>query len=72
MAVFAALRELGDRERAAIVLRYYEDLPDQRIAEALGCSRATVRSLVHRAMPKLRARLEGDQAAGRTDEGTKP
>lgn len=73
MTVFAALRELGERERAAVVLRYYEDLPDQQIAEALGCSRATVRSLVHRALPKLRARLDDEAAGpGRTDEGTRP
>ena len=71
MAVFAALRSLSERERAAVVLRYYEDLPDQQIAEALGCSRATVRSLVHRALPKLRARLD-DEATSRTDEGTRP
>lgn len=57
LVIMDALRGLGARERAAILLRYYEDLPDERIAEILGCSQATVRSLVHRAMPKLRPRL---------------
>lgn len=69
LAIFEALRELGARERAAILLRYYEDLPDDRIAQVLGCSRATVRSLIHRAMPKLRESLaEPDEAVGRRRE----
>lgn len=46
-----------------------EDLPDDRIAQVLGCSRATVRSLIHRAMPKLREWLaEPDEAVGRRRE----
>lgn len=57
LAIIEALRGLGDRERTAVLLRYYEDLPDDQIARILGCSRATVRSLIHRAMPKLRASL---------------
>ncbi len=56
--VFTALRSLSDRERAAVVLRYYEDRTDPDIAEILGCSRATVRSLVHRAIPKLKRALD--------------
>lgn len=65
LAIFAALRELGQRERAAIVLRYYEDLADEDIATVLGCTRSTVRSLIHRAMPKLRRSLSdtSDDAA---------
>ena len=57
VAVLEALRALGDRERAAVVLRYWEDLPDEEIAEVLGCASATVRSLVHRALPRLRAAI---------------
>lgn len=58
LAVLAALAVLTARERAAVVLRYYEDLADQDIAGLLGCSRATVRSLIHRATPKLRRALD--------------
>lgn len=58
LAVLAALEVLTVRERAAVVLRYYEDLADQDIAGMLGCSRATVRSLIHRATPKLRRALD--------------
>ena len=64
-AVLSALDTLTERERAAVVLRYYEDLPDEQIAATLGCRRATVRSLIHRAMPKLRRLL--DDGDGRSE-----
>lgn len=57
LTLLAALRQLSDRERAVVVLRYLEDLDDEAIAAILKCSRPTVRSLAHRAMPKLRAEL---------------
>ncbi|MEU7987664.1 SigE family RNA polymerase sigma factor [Streptosporangium canum] len=53
-AVRHALAGLPDRQRAVIVLRYFADLPDPRIAEILGCSVATVRSQASRALAKLR------------------
>jgi RNA polymerase sigma factor (sigma-70 family) len=69
LTLFSALDDLSDRERAVIVLRYYEDLDDQSIADILRCPRTTVRSLAHRAMPKLRARLaETYRADGAPDE----
>ena len=40
----SALMRLPLRQRTAIALRYYEDLPDVTIAEVLGCSQGTVRS----------------------------
>jgi DNA-directed RNA polymerase specialized sigma24 family protein len=45
---------LPAKQRAAIVLRYYEDLPETRIAEALRCRPATVRSLISRGLAALR------------------
>jgi RNA polymerase sigma factor (sigma-70 family) len=42
------------RQRAAVVLRYLCDLSDDEIAEALACQPATVRSLVHRGLARLR------------------
>ena len=54
----SALLGLPLRQRTAIVLRYYEDLPDDTIAELLGCRRATVRSLVARGLEALRATPE--------------
>jgi RNA polymerase sigma-70 factor (sigma-E family) len=56
----AALRELPMRQRAAVVLRYYDDLPEQQVAETLGCSVPAARSLVARAMQTLRDRIRGD------------
>jgi RNA polymerase sigma factor (sigma-70 family) len=52
-----ALGRLAPRRRAAIVLRFYEDLPDHEIAEILGCRPATVRTVIHRALIDLRKEL---------------
>lgn len=49
------LGRLPERQRAAVVLRYYEDLSETEIAETLGVSVGTVKSTVSRAMAKLRA-----------------
>ena len=54
----SALLGLPLRQRTAIVLRYYEDLPDATIAELLGCRQATVRSLVARGLEALRTTPE--------------
>ncbi|GAB3749329.1 SigE family RNA polymerase sigma factor [Microlunatus parietis] len=51
------LRSLPPRQRAVIVLRYFEDLSEEQIAEALGCSRGNVKSTAHRALKALRAAL---------------
>jgi len=52
-----ALDRLTDRELAVVVLRYFVDLPDAEIAHVLECRDATVRSLAHRALAKLRKEL---------------
>jgi RNA polymerase sigma-70 factor (sigma-E family) len=57
-AVIAALRELPDRQREAIVLRYYADLSEAQIAEAMGISRGAVKSHTARGMSSLRTSLE--------------
>src|SRR6266571_3842816 len=53
-ALRLALRLLSDRQRAAIVLRFYEDLSEAETARVLGCRVGTVKSLVSRGMSKLR------------------
>ncbi|MFI9642726.1 SigE family RNA polymerase sigma factor [Micromonospora sp. NPDC051925] len=53
--VWAWLDRLPRRQRASLVLRYYEDLPDAEIAEILGCAVGTVRSSISRALATLRA-----------------
>ena len=52
-ALLSALRELP-RQRAIVVLRYWEDLSDAQVAAALGCAEGTVRSQASRALAKLR------------------
>ncbi|MFE2884633.1 SigE family RNA polymerase sigma factor [Streptomyces sp. NPDC059272] len=53
--IMTALRQLPKRQRAVIVLRYFEDLPDAEIAEILGIAQGTVRSQTHKALASLRA-----------------
>jgi RNA polymerase sigma-70 factor (sigma-E family) len=54
-AMWRSLGALPARQRAAVVLRYYEELPDRDIATLLGCRESTVRSLVARGLSTLRA-----------------
>jgi RNA polymerase sigma factor (sigma-70 family) len=51
------LATLPPRQRAVLVLRYYDDLPDAQIAEVLGCSAVSVRVAAHRATGTLREAL---------------
>ncbi|GAB3414816.1 SigE family RNA polymerase sigma factor [Flindersiella endophytica] len=52
-----AIQVLAPRQRAVIVLRYYEDLSVNEIANALGCSEGTVKSTSARSIAKLREQL---------------
>ena len=52
--VEVALAALTPRQRAATVLRYYEDLPDAAIAERMGVRVGTVKALLHQARERLR------------------
>ncbi|WP_193604483.1 SigE family RNA polymerase sigma factor [Nocardioides dongkuii] len=52
--VWAAVQALPVRQRAVVVLRYYEDLTEAEIAEVLGCSRGTVKSQAAKALTHLR------------------
>jgi RNA polymerase sigma-70 factor (sigma-E family) len=64
-AVWALCATLPAKQRAAVVLRYYEDLPDAEIAEILECSPATVRSQIHRALASLRTTLSTAEEVNR-------
>ncbi len=59
-AVVAALRDLPERQREAIVLRYYADLSEAEIAAAMRISRGAVKSHTSRGMAALRSALEED------------
>jgi RNA polymerase sigma-70 factor (sigma-E family) len=53
--LFAALAGLPPRQRAIVVLRYWEDLAEGEVATLLGCSVGTVKSQASRALAKLRS-----------------
>jgi RNA polymerase sigma-70 factor (sigma-E family) len=60
-AVHEALLRLPLRQRAAVVLRFYEDRSEQQTADLLGVSPGTVKTHVHRALEQLRTLLEEDR-----------
>ena len=53
--VFGLLELLSPRQRAVVVLRYYDDLSEAQIADALGCSPGAVKAHASRAMAAMRA-----------------
>lgn len=56
-AVLGAMRSLPDRQREVLALRYYADLSEAEIAEALGISRGAVKSHASRGAAALRTAL---------------
>ncbi|PZS19251.1 MAG: hypothetical protein DLM57_04460 [Pseudonocardiales bacterium] len=59
--IWCALSRLPPRQRAAVVLRYVEDLSERDIAHALGCRMGTVKSTLSRARQTLRSELTDDR-----------
>jgi RNA polymerase sigma-70 factor (sigma-E family) len=60
--LWRALATLPPRQRAALVLRYYEDLSEHDAAQVLGCSVAALKSLVARGSETLRDLIRGEEA----------
>jgi RNA polymerase sigma-70 factor (sigma-E family) len=67
--VWAELRALPPRQRAAIVLRYYEDLSEADTAQVMGCAVGTVKSQVSTGLERLRHRIGRDLAGLTEDDG---
>lgn len=59
-SLWAVLRELPGRQRTAVVLRYYGDLSEAQVAEALRCSVPAAKSLIARGLATLRRRVPED------------
>lgn len=68
-ATWRAVSSLPPRQRAVVVLRYYEGLTESEIADLLGCRPGTVKSQASAALATLRTRLEDDQDSR---EGSRP
>ncbi len=69
--VHEALRALPPRQRAALVLRYFEDLTEAQTAEVMGVRTGTVKSLSHQAVARMRQELQARRAEQRQKEGTR-
>jgi RNA polymerase sigma-70 factor (ECF subfamily) len=59
LVVWAAIRRLPARQRAVVVLRYHEDLPELEVARLLRMPVGTVKSTANRALARLRKQLAG-------------
>ena len=60
-ALQRALNKLPYRQRAALVLRFYEDLTERQTAKALGCAVGTVKSLVFRGLQTLKEEIRDEK-----------
>ncbi len=58
--LWTQMQRIAPRQRAALVLRYYEDLSEQQAADVLGCSLRTVKSLVTRGIQAMRDQQGGE------------
>ena len=63
--LMAAVLKLPPRQREIIMLRHYEDMSLQEIAEVQGCALGTVKSSLHRAIASLKTILERGEASNR-------
>ena len=60
-ALWPLVCALPERQRAVVVLRYYEDLTERETAEVLGCSVGTVKSQAHHAIDALRRGMDASR-----------
>jgi len=67
--VWQAIRRLPDRQRQAVVLRYYEDLSEAETAEILGCSVGTVKSQVSRGLARMQELLSASGLSTASEGG---
>ena len=70
-ALLAALRRLPERQRACVVLRYFEDLDVAETAATLGCSQGTVKSQTSKALGSLRSMFDDSPFGELVTEGAR-
>lgn len=58
--LLVAIRKIPERQRTALVLRYYSDLPVEQVASTMKCRFATAKSLIQRGLANLRKELQHD------------
>jgi RNA polymerase sigma factor (sigma-70 family) len=68
----SALADLPSRQRACVVLRYFEDLSVADTATVLGCTEGTVKSQTSRALVSLRSMFDGSPLGELVTEGAPP
>jgi RNA polymerase sigma-70 factor (ECF subfamily) len=56
------LAVLPEAQRSVVLLRYYHDLPEDEVAEILGCPRGTVKSRLHHALARLGELVRAEKA----------
>jgi RNA polymerase sigma-70 factor (sigma-E family) len=71
-SLMSTLADLPPRQRACVVLRYFEDLSVADTAAVLGCTEGTVKSQTSKALASLKSMLEGSLTGGRATEETTP
>ncbi|MFI6513740.1 SigE family RNA polymerase sigma factor [Streptosporangium sp. NPDC050855] len=62
-----ALARLPARQRTALVLRFFVDLPEVEVADLMGCSVGTVKTHTHRGLRSMRRMISPDPAVNRTE-----
>jgi RNA polymerase sigma factor (sigma-70 family) len=67
LALRTAVAALPERQRTALVLRFFADLPPKEVASVMGCQEGTVWALVHQAIDALR-RAPGFERMEVTDD----
>ncbi len=70
LVVLAAVQALPERQREAVILRYYLDLSEAEMASVLGCAPGTVKSQLSKARANLARQLEDDRDPVRDDPGS--
>src|SRR5512134_2500538 len=71
-ALMSALTGLPSRQRACVVLRFFDDLSVADTAAVLGCTEGTVKSQTSRALASLRSTFEGSPIGDLAAEGATP